>query len=62
MSEKREGRRDKKEGEGIGGKEEEGTLLISFAPPPRTLATPLEMHVQVYQVHDVDELKQRLID
>jgi len=29
-----EGRRDKKEGKGIGGKEEEGTLLISFAPQP----------------------------
>jgi len=29
----REGRRDKKEGRGIGEKEEEGNLLISFAPP-----------------------------
>jgi len=27
-------RRDKKEGEGNRGKEEEGTLLISFAPHP----------------------------
>ena len=31
-----EGKRDKKEGRRIGGKEEEGTLLISFAPPAPT--------------------------
>jgi len=32
-----EGKRDKKEGEGNGGKDEEGTLLISFAPLPQPL-------------------------
>ena len=39
---------DKKEGMGIGGKEEEGTLLISFAPPPKPL-NPGDADKTVYE-------------
>jgi len=39
MSERRErGGGTKRRGRGIGGKEEEGTLLISFAPQPLNLS------------------------
>jgi len=45
------GRRDEKEGRGIAGKEEEGTLLISFAPQPLNPgdATAKKPHLTVAQ-------------
>ena len=57
MSERRErGGGTKRRGRGIGGKEEEGTLLISFAPNLWTLATPLTASTKHWLLLDIPKV------